>query len=122
MEISNAKKSNDNGSGNLILYAQRCELCDVSFLTSFKEEYHTIVSGYNAKSGTYLDTGKFPANHILNCQGEIVVTEYQLRTKELEELVDLLIEELEKKNPLSKVQSDIRYVARSYLLDYYAKS
>jgi len=121
MEASDEIKGNNQTSFPLVLYIHKCDLCDLAFLRKYKEDYHTIISGYNSKKRQYFNTGKFPTNHILRFVEQIDISEEVLVSKELEELVELILDKIDGALPLCKKDSEIKFDARKYLLDYYAR-
>ena len=102
----------------LCLYIHVCPLCDLVFLKTFQEDYHTIVSGYDTKTGNYWAQGKYPVNHILKSKASFTLTDLELNG-ELEDVVELIVRKITDQAPLYKKEPDLDYNIRKILLEYY---
>jgi len=103
----------------LCLYVHVCPLCDLVFLKTFQEDYHTIVSGYDPETGQYFPDRKYPANHILKRKANFTLTDEDLN-KDLDDIVEMIIEKIISQAPLFKKEPDLDYNIRRILLDYYS--
>jgi len=120
METSDAHYKRNSNLESLDFHILTCKLCDVVFLREFKEDYHTIISGYDNKKGIYTQTGQYQTNHILTYAKTITLTKEDL-LQELDELSSKIREKVEEIMPLSKVDQDLEFNARKILINFYAK-
>ena len=101
------------------LFVHKCHLCDIIFIKEFNEDYHTIVSGYDTKTGKYWETGKYQSNHILKCQRIITLTEQDLED-ELDNIVSKVVNIIKEESNYSKLDAEIEFCSRKIILNYFA--
>jgi len=120
MESSDTEVSPNSNSDFLHVHLLTCRLCDVVFAKEFKDDYHTIVSGYNSQGGNYLQNGKFQTNHILTHQLTVTLKESDFAL-ELDEIVQKVRDVAEAFISLVKTEPDFDFNVRRIVCGFYAK-
>jgi len=105
----------------LRIFIHKCPLCDLIFIKEFQEDYHTIVSGYDTKTGQYWPSGKYPANHMLKCIQNVDLMKAELE-EDLEDIVENILSKARDVCNFSKLEPEIQFHTRKIILRYFTEA